>query len=516
MSDLDADPPQPSAPRPITGGTVMSDRGPAARSTAVFPAQRDARWIAAVLITTAPLLFFLGWEMWVAPFPINETVSVLETAGIVSDTAGSPHSLSDPILVDFLDPATRSWYRPLYWATWYLFWHATHSLDATLLLFRILEVATPILLVLAFVWHVRPRSFRDYAAATTAIAVLTGTAAFRENLEIPLPMTLVGMLAAMLVWLILEREHRAWHGPALVALIVLAVGYKEQGLVLVPVVLVAWWAGAPGIRRGTVVTVTLLTVAYLAMRFSTTGSWQPFEQDVSIGFETVAASDAAVRFADQRHWVYVYSTAATAANVLFAEPSNGRFAVTSAAREGALQSWQILNVASSTAMTGLILWWAVRMWRRRRIEPSSIEWRVAVCLLFAIAATGALGFNYARDRLGGMAIVFYALAAYYALRELSVTIGAAGRWRIAIGSVAMLVLAACWHVRTIGTVDSVDARTRSAHREWLAKRQQERVEHAGDSTWLRIFDALEEQGLRPVRLPEADYERAASRWLGTR
>ena len=40
-------------------------------------------------------------------------------------------------------------------------------------------------------------------------------------------------------------------------------------------------------------------------------------------------------------------------------------------------------------------------------------------MLVALAACGALSFDYSRDRLGGMAVPFYALAAYFALRDLA-------------------------------------------------------------------------------------------------
>src|SRR5690606_21396862 len=124
----------------------------------------------------------------------------------------------DPTLMAIVDPTTRSWYRPLYWVSWYGFWHATHSIDGTIQLFRLFEVATTALLVIGFVLVVCPRSIVEYAAALVAVAVFVGSPGFRENLEIPLLMTLVGMLFALVAWGLLERKYRWWHGPALVLL----------------------------------------------------------------------------------------------------------------------------------------------------------------------------------------------------------------------------------------------------------------------------------------------------------
>lgn len=471
-------------------------------------------WTAATLLTIGPLLFVLGRELWQAPFPISETVSVLQTAGVASDAAGASHSLTDPVLLEFLDPHIRSWYRPFYWLTWYVFWHATHSVDDTLLLFAILQTATPVLIVIAFIWHLRPRSLIEYAAATTAVAVLIGLPAFRDNLELPLLMTLVGILAAMLVWILLERPHRRWHDAVLVLLTVIAIGYKEQGLVLVPVIVMAWWVGAPGVRRGAVIAIVAVTVLYLGVRFSTTSRWQPFEQDVSIGVTTYAAADAATRFADTRLLVYAYSAAATAGNVLFSEPSDGVFRVVKAWQDDNMRPWQYVNLATSTATTALILWWARHTWRRRHEDAASTEWRLVVGLTFAMAASAALGFNYARDRLGGMAVVFYALAAYYALRAISVRANDP-RWAKA-AALSLLLVAGGWHLRAVGTVDMVSSDSRKAYREWVALSEIERREHAAQPVWLQIFDAMEEQGLRPVPGRRDSYIRFADRWMGPR
>jgi hypothetical protein len=478
--------------------------------------RRQHAWLAAAAITTLPLLLLLGREMWEAPFPINETIGILQDTGVMADAADSPHSLLDPKLLSFFDPTPRSWYRPLYWVTWYAFWHITHSLDTTLLLFTLLEILTVLLLVIGFLWQARPETVMSYAAATVAVSILVGTPGLRENLEVPLPMTLVGMLFALLVWMLLERQHRWWHGPALIVLTALAVGYKEQGLVLVPVLVVAWWVGAPGVRRGTAVTIVLLTLAYLVLRFSTAGSWRPFEQDVAIGFEAISAADASQQFGAFPYWVYAYNAAATVANILFSEPTGGAFTAVKSALEGDLRPWQINHVLTSTATTALLAWWAVQTWRREASTPWSIEMRLVIALGIAIAASGALGFNYSRDRLGGMAVVFYALGSYYALRQAGLRLSQASRLTMMAAAVPLLLLSAGWQLRAIGTVDSVEARARRTHREWVANRAHEKVGHASQGDWLRILTEMEPQGVTPVTERTPEYERRASRWLGTR
>ena len=46
---------------------------------------------------------------------------------------------------------------------------------------------------------------------------------------------IVGMPLIVLVWILLQRVPRWWHAPAIVALTLVAIGFKEQGLVIVPV-----------------------------------------------------------------------------------------------------------------------------------------------------------------------------------------------------------------------------------------------------------------------------------------
>ena len=480
--------------------------------------RRSFFWLVVTLLTILPLLFVLSRELWQSPFPINETVSLLEGSGILSDDAGSPHSLSDPRLADIYSPATRSWYRPFYWTTWYGFWHLTHSLDATLLLFRLVQVLTPILLILGMVWHLKPRALHEYAAAVIAVAVLVGTPGFRENLEVPLLMTLVGMLFAMLVWILLEREHRPWQGPAIVLLIILAVGYKEQGLVLVPIVVGAWLAGAPGVRRGTALVTIVLTLAYLAVRFETAGSWRPFEQDVGFGFRVIPIAEAAERFAGAaRYGLYAYNAVATVANILFSEPTDGTFRVVQAVRESRVMPSQIINVITSTATTILLLWWGVLAWRQRGPRrPWTPEFRMLVGLVLAVGASGALGFNYSRDRLGGMAVVFYALAAYYAFRSVGLRLGDARPAKIAVVALPLLLLSTGWHMRALGSADWVEMRSRKAYREWVATRYDERKSHTDRAKWLEVFSAMEPQGVKAVPGRDPLYERWAYRLMGTR
>jgi hypothetical protein len=446
--------------------------------------RQRAWWTAAVFALTAPLLVTLLRVLWRTPYPISETIALLE------DVDTSPASF-------FLDPARKSWYRPLYHLTWMALWSGTGSLDSALVLFKAIEVAAVGGLIALLIWHLRPQTPLAAAAATCAVAVLVGSPGFRDNLELPLIYTTVGMPLLLIVWMLLEREHRWWHTPVILALTMLAIGYKEQGLVIVPVVLVAWWMGAPGATRTTAAAIVAVTAVYLAIRFSTSGSWPAFVQDVGYGFTMLSPDEATTRFGTFPILMYAYNVIVTLTNILFSEPTAGVFTIMRDLREGELTAWEVNHLLSSAVLTGLLVWWGVRAVRRDRGAPWSVESRVCVATVIAIAASAALGFNYTRDRLGGMAAVFYALAAYYAVRTAAERLVHASPAVVVSMGVALLLLAGAWQLRTIGTVEHARLTAFKDRREWITNLQRRRTEFANRAAYLRILNAMVDQGITP-------------------
>jgi hypothetical protein len=158
-------------------------------------------------------------------------------------------------------------------------------------------------------------------------------------------------------------------------------------------------------------------------------------------------------------------------------------------------------------LTALIVWWGVRTLREKRGTPWSVESRVCVATLIAVAASAALGFNYTRDRLGGMAAVFYALAAYYAIRTAAERLVPAPRPVVMSMGVVLVLLAGAWQLRTIGTVEHARLTAFKDRREWITNLQRRRVEFANRAPYLRILNAMIDQGTtsssaRPTPLPE--------------
>ena len=451
-------------------------------------------WTAAVFAVSAPLLLTLLRVLWRTPYPISETIALLE------DVDTSPAFF-------FLDPGRRTYYRPLYHLTWMALWRGTGSLDAALMLFKAMELAAVGGLIALLIWHLRPRTPVAAAATTFAVAVLVGTPGFRDNVELPLTYTTVGMPLLLIVWMLVEREHRWWHTPAILTLTILAIGYKEQGLVIVPVVLVAWWMGAPGASRTTAAAIVATMMGYVAMRLSTSASWPGFAQDVGFGFTLLSPDQATTRFGPFPVAMYAYNVVVTIANIVFSEPTSGVFSIVRDLRSGEVAAWEINHVMSSAVLTALIAWWGIRTLRADRGTPWSVESRVFAATVIAVAASAALGFNYTRDRLGGMAAVFYALAAYYAVSTMAERLLNARRSVVISMSVVLLLLAGAWQLRTIGTVEHARLTAFKDRREWITNLQRRRVEFAKRASYLRILDAMTDQGTnpsvpRPTAMPE--------------
>jgi len=450
-------------------------------------------WRALVLAIFAPIVIVLLTVLWRTPFPLSEGV------GLIEDVARNPPS-------HFL-AADTAYYRPLFHITLWEIWHHATSPEAALHAIKLLHIVPVAVVVLLFVWFVRPRDAIDAGAATLAMAVLIGAPAFRDNLEIPLSYTTIGIPIGLVVWILLERQYRWWHEPAVVALLVLAVGFKEQGLVLVPVVLVAWAMGAPGVRRGTAVVVTVLAVAYVGFRLANRGTGPLFEQDVGFGFARLSPDETMARFGSFPLAIFTYSALATMANVLFSEPTAGVFEVAAAVVRGRPDPAGLVNLISSVAMTGLIAWWAVTTWSNRH------DRRLIAALAAALVACGALSFDYSRDRLGGMAIVFYALAAFHATRALAIRLSSLPLQYRRIGAAGLLVLAGAWQLRALNTLEGARETAFKNRREWITGVAGRQVEFADRPVYLQIMNRLEAQGVAQDAPQPTRYRRTAARLI---
>jgi len=441
------------------------------------------KWTAAVSLIIAPVLIVLLVTLWRTPYPVTEAVALFEDVARVSSPAR------------FWVPET-SYYRPLFHSTLWAIWHADSSLDTKLALVKVVHLAPILLLVVVFVWYLRPQTMAAAAAATLATAVLIGSPGLRDNLEIPLSYTAMAMPIVVLVWMLVHQPAQRWRSAAIVTLVLIAIGFKEQGLILIPVLVAAWWMRAPGATRTTAWTLVAIGVAYVAMRLLWRGKWPLFEQSLGLGFSIVETPDATARFGAFPYFIFAYNSASTIANVLFSEPTSGLFYTLRDIVYNQIQAWRIINLLSSIVLTGAIVWWGVSSLRGAR-DQWTTDARLFVALAIALLGCGALSFDYSRDRLGGMAVVFYALAAYHAVYAVAARVAMAPRRLYVSGAAALVMLAAAWEIRAIGTIEWT---RRFAHRneiEWLVELAPRRSEFADRRVYLDIMERMIAQGTRP-------------------
>ncbi len=462
--------------------------------------ERPHVWTGVVLLASTPLVALLCLTLWRMPFPVSEAVAIFE------DVARQP-------ALDFLIPDT-SYYRPLFHLTVSAAWQHAGSLAAALSWIKLVHIVPILLLVSLLIVHLRPRTAVEAALAAAAVAVLVGSPGFRDNLELPLSYTIVGMPLLLAVWILLARERRAWHLPAIALLTLVAVGFKEQGLVLVPLVAAAWWTRAPGAGAATAATLAAIAVVYAVLRLMWGESWSMFEQAVGLGFGEMEPAEAIERYGGFPYVIYAYSGASTMANVLFAEPTRGTFSIVRSIVSGHPQPWQLVHLGSSAALTAIVAWWGAGALRRVRREGWSPDARLCLALVVVLLASGVLSANYSRDRLGGMAVPLYAVAAFHALRAAVDRASTAPRVPFAMAGVMLVLIAAGWHVRAVGTLERARLTSFRNHTEWLVAMPERRREFVERPVYLGIMDSMIEQGTTPGMPQPTRYPRWMSRWIG--
>ena len=326
----------------------------------------SARWTAAVFVLSIPLFVALAVALWDVPYAISETVAILEDLERRSGAASQVLDIHGPF------------FRPLFWGTLLAIWEHAATAASALAIYKVLHVATVLLTAATFLFVLRPRVPVDAAAAVIAVAVLLGSPAFRDNLEnLPLnQMAIIGFISIVVWWLVSTPGR--WHAPVAVLLTIAAIGFKEEGLIVGAVVVVAAWTGAPGVSRRMGLVMAGLCLAYVGIRLSNSAGWPIFMQRVGVGFRLLDTEQATRMFGDFPYAVYAYSVMATAANTLFSEPTSGVFRITQSLITGTADPWQINHLLSSLAATGLVAYWAVRVrgggTAARRSGGCSLSW----------------------------------------------------------------------------------------------------------------------------------------------
>jgi hypothetical protein len=222
---------------------------------------------------------------------------------------------------------------------------------------------------------------------------------------------------------------------------------------------------------------TLLLIGYALIRFV----WlAPHVQGMANAsgylFERLESSQIRERFGTGLTRFNVYNVLVSIATVLFSEPRSGVFVVFRAWSLGDVPPRMWINLVSSTVTTALI---AIAAWRRlgpaeaghyrfssvasafRRTHEGGPDLLVFGAIL---AASAVASYAYAKDEIMSVAGVFYAVAAFWAVRDL-LTRGLRAAPAMAV-ALALLVAGSAWSVRTIGVNHVLRAQAFSFHNDW--------------------------------------------------
>jgi hypothetical protein len=240
----------------------------------------------------------------------------------------------------------------------------------------------------------------------------------------------------------------------------------ESGVLIWVVIATAWIVGLRGVSTRGLVLVTTLLVGYFLLRFWYLDTGLPSLTERTSGYwlERLEPSQIQQQFGDRRFVFYAYNVAASVLSVLFSEPRDGLFAATRAWRAGDVPPHVYLTVLSSVAMTAVMIWAAFSWWRRR--SPLGTDGRLAIVAAVLVLANVALSFSYTKDDIIAVAGVFYAIAAFTAIRAALEYAPAGGVVRGCVVTVAVLALASAWAMRSSGVHHVVNEHAFRTRNDW--------------------------------------------------
>jgi hypothetical protein len=374
--------------------------------------------------------------------------------------------------------------------------------------------------VLLFTRALRVRTVTDLVAAAFALAVLTGLHTFRTLIQEAFPINHFLEIAvfALATLNLAQATRRLWTDLAALLVFAAASLTLESGLLIWVVAVSGWMFGLRGISGRGVLLMTGLLGVYLYLRFVSLSVGVPTLDERSSGylFGVLEPQELQARFGHRLWWFRSYNVIASVLSVLFSEPQSGVFALTRSWLDGQVVARQVIAAVSSLVTTGLIAAVSVGVARRwARPAAGADDAGQAVALLgigtAVLMASAVLSFAYTKDDIMSTAGVFYALAAYVAVRHVAT---ACAGWRAAKAAavVALVFLAAAtWSVRSLGIHHVASAAAFKTRNDWAlqpgAWRREGRWPAGVDEQ--RLLQRLRDQALSmPAPNPTFDW-----RWV---
>src|SRR5688500_13995957 len=298
---------------------IRADGGVAGRSSRVAGQVRGSVAVTEKTLSRAPFLWALGY--------VGLFGMVFST---IAWSLGDTYShLARPALASWAQAVTDAFtsgreYRPLFdlaikasyetAGTWLPFYQAL-----VMLLFAAL--------LLLVVWLCRPVGPRRALAACVAISCVSALHTSRILFGFwPLnhyAFVMVCILLTIAVALAPATRRSDWLFGLLALVAMLGL---ELGALIVPLSIVLWWFGAPGIGRRGVLSVAAGAVVYLVVRLTLAEySGESLYADTGFIFQTVDAASLRARFGDSPWLLWIYNVGSTFLTIVASEPREGVF-----------------------------------------------------------------------------------------------------------------------------------------------------------------------------------------------
>jgi hypothetical protein len=334
----------------------------------------------------------------------------------------------------------------------------------------VLEFAL-ILLTLAAVFGARgwPRVVAALLALSVVVGLHTSQILF---LFVPLNAYAASMLLVLTAALLtLTARVRAveW---LLLPLTLAALLWLEIGVLIVPIVAVAWVMKAPGTTWRSVVSTGFGFGIYLVARLGFSPGGVPLESpETGLGFSSIGPDESARLFANAPWLLWLHNIGATLMSVLASEPRAGRFQFIESLLRGNVPPWMWIQVLSSVATTAMI--GAVLLGIRARPHRDRL---IAVFGAVLLLGGSVLGFLYTRDRIGLPAGFGYAMLVYVAVS--AVLEHRAQRWRTIPTALLIGALGACWLIRVGNMYVALRDTAWDYRQEWTREQANAAVEQS--------------------------------------
>ena len=307
-----------------------------------------------------------------------------------------------------------------------------------------------------------------------ALTVLVGLHTFRGMVWEAYPINHFLEIAVFcLLALVLAKTRGGWWVDWAAALtFVMASLTLESGLLVWVVIVTAWIVGFRGVSTRGVIALTGLLALYFLVRFPYLGTGAPTlaERSSGFGFGRLEPGELLRRFNAWPYGFYAYNVASSLISVLLSEPRGGTWTAIADLSVRRVSPGTVVNLGSSAITTAVIGWFIltrVRAWRASSLVSDAD--RICVVSVAVLAANAAMSYGYTKDEIMSPGGVFYALAAFVAMRELLAWIGRQprARWKSAVCGFALAAASTGWAVRTVGLHYQMQMMAFAVRNEWV-------------------------------------------------